>query len=152
MQNGKLVSQKNFTPQNKKNVRRLYPSRSSHQLKKKIMPLDEKAVMLKLKVFPKNANVHAARTPRRKPVARRTSAAHHATRAPHAGRTPHAGHTPRPRLVARVARRESWRAALKASSTTVLRLYPRSKSVSHYVLQLWLALQIAAFYYREAGS
>ena len=50
--------------QNKKNVRRLYPSRSSHQLKKKIMPLDEKAVMLKLKVFPKNANVHAARTQR----------------------------------------------------------------------------------------
>ena len=44
------------------------------------MPLDEKAVMLKLKVFPKNANVHAACAPRRKPVARRTSAAHHATR------------------------------------------------------------------------
>ena len=122
----------------------MYPPRSSHQLKKKIMPLDEKAVMLKLKVFPKNANVHAARTPRRKPVARRTSAAHHATRRTHAGRTC----SPRPRLMARVARRESWRAALKASSTTVLRLYPRSKSVSHYVLQRWLALQIAGWLHR----
>ena len=56
--------------------------------------------------------------------------------------------TPRHMVVARVARRESWRAALKASSTTVLRLYPRSKSVSHYVLQRWLALQIAGWLHR----
>ena len=121
----------------------MYPSRSSHQLKKKIMPLDEKAVMLKLKVFPKNANVHAARTPRRKLVAHRT----HAGCTPRTGRT-RTPRTPRPHLVGRGARRESWRAALKASSTTVLRLYPRSKSVSHYVLQRWLALQIAGWLHR----
>ena len=110
----------------------MYPSRSSHQLKKKIMPLDEKAVMLKLKVFPKNANVHAARR---------------------AARPSHVAH----RLHTIRARRATWwpelRAVkagpvLKASSTTVLRLYPRSKSVSHYVLQRWQALQIAGWLHR----
>ena len=80
-------------------------------------------------------------------------AAPQAGRTPHIGctpcHTPHAGRTCTPRhMVARVARRESWRAALKASSTTVLRLYPRSKSVSHYVLQRWLALQIAGWLHR----
>ena len=118
----------------------MYPSRSSHQLKKKIMPLDEKAIMLKLKVFPKNANVHAARR-----AASRSHAAHRLHTMPHAARWPHVHAAPHG---GRVARRESWRAALKASSTTVLRLYPRSKSVSHYVLQRWLALQIAGWLHR----
>ena len=102
----------------------------------------------------KGSNVKAQSFSEKRERTRRTPyAAPQAGRTPHIGctpcHTPHAGRTCTPRhMVARVARRESWRAALKASSTTVLRLYPRSKSVSHYVLQRWLALQIAGWLHR----